>query len=120
MSRAWRWFALSAAIVAADQLTKWLVLGFFENRYPRVELTGFCPAIPHRSTVQSATCFTGRRRIWFTLPDGRPVFTLHSGVQQRLEPSWFSSRRFAFVATKPLWGQPRSIVETTVSMENPL
>jgi signal peptidase II len=41
MSSAWRWFALSAAIVAADQLTKWLVLGFFENRYPRVELTGF-------------------------------------------------------------------------------
>jgi signal peptidase II len=41
MSRAWRWFALSAAIVAADQLSKWLVLGFFENRYPRVELTGF-------------------------------------------------------------------------------
>ena len=41
MSRAWRWFALSAAIVAADQLTKWLVLGYFENRYPRMELTGF-------------------------------------------------------------------------------
>jgi signal peptidase II len=41
MSRAWRWFALSAAIVAADQLTKWLVLGYFENRHPRVELTGF-------------------------------------------------------------------------------
>ena len=41
MSRTWRWFALSAAIVAADQLTKWLVLGYFENRYPRVELTGF-------------------------------------------------------------------------------
>jgi signal peptidase II len=41
MSRAWRWFALSAAIVAVDQLTKWLVLGYFENRYPRVELTGF-------------------------------------------------------------------------------
>jgi signal peptidase II len=41
MSRAWRWFALSAAIVAADQLTKWLVLGYFENRYPRVELTDF-------------------------------------------------------------------------------
>ena len=41
MSRAWRWFALSAAIVAADQLTKWLVLSYFENRYPRVELTGF-------------------------------------------------------------------------------
>ena len=41
MSRTWRWFALAAAIVAADQLTKWLVLGYFENRYPRVELTGF-------------------------------------------------------------------------------
>ena len=41
MSAVWRWFALSAAIVAADQLTKWLVLGYFENRYPRVELTGF-------------------------------------------------------------------------------
>ena len=41
MSSAWRWFALSAAIVAADQLTKWLVLGYFENRYPRVEVTGF-------------------------------------------------------------------------------
>jgi signal peptidase II len=41
MSRPWRWFALSAAIVAADQLTKWLVLGYFENRYPRVELTSF-------------------------------------------------------------------------------
>ena len=41
MSKVWRWFALSAAIVAADQLTKWLVLGYFENRYPRVELTGF-------------------------------------------------------------------------------
>ena len=41
MSSAWRWFALSAGIVAADQLTKWLVLGYFENRYPRVELTGF-------------------------------------------------------------------------------
>ena len=41
MFRAWRWFALSAGIVAADQLTKWLVLSFFENRYPRVELTDF-------------------------------------------------------------------------------
>jgi signal peptidase II len=41
MSAVWRWFALSAAIVAADQLTKWLVLGYFEHRYPRVELTGF-------------------------------------------------------------------------------
>jgi signal peptidase II len=41
MSKAWRWFALSAGIVAADQLTKWLVLGYFQNRYPREELTGF-------------------------------------------------------------------------------
>jgi signal peptidase II len=41
ISTVWRWFALSAAIVAVDQLTKWLVLGYFENRYPRVELTGF-------------------------------------------------------------------------------
>ena len=41
ISTVWRWFALSAAIVAADQLTKWLVLSYFENRYPRVELTGF-------------------------------------------------------------------------------
>jgi signal peptidase II len=41
MSRTWRWFALSALIVAADQLTKWLVLAYFENRYPREELTGF-------------------------------------------------------------------------------
>jgi signal peptidase II len=41
MSRAWRWFALAAAIVAGDQLTKWLVLAYFENRFPREELTGF-------------------------------------------------------------------------------
>ena len=41
MSSGWRWFALSAVIVAADQFTKWLVLGYFENRYPRVELTSF-------------------------------------------------------------------------------
>ena len=41
ISTVWRWFGLSAGIVAADQLTKWLVLGYFENRYPRVELTGF-------------------------------------------------------------------------------
>jgi len=41
MSRAWRWFALAAAIVAADQLTKWLVLAYFENRIPRVALTDF-------------------------------------------------------------------------------
>ena len=41
MSKVWRWFALSAGIVAADQLSKWLVLSYFENRYPRVELTDF-------------------------------------------------------------------------------
>ena len=41
MSSTWRWLALSAAIVAADQLTKWLVLGYFAGREPRVELTGF-------------------------------------------------------------------------------
>jgi signal peptidase II len=41
MSRVWRWFALSAGIVAADQLSKWLVLSYFQNRYPRVELTDF-------------------------------------------------------------------------------
>src|SRR5918994_1914959 len=41
MSSGWRWFALSAVIVAAHQFTKWLVLGYFENRYPRVELTSF-------------------------------------------------------------------------------
>jgi signal peptidase II len=41
MSRTWRWFALAAAIIGADQLTKWLVLAYFENRFPREELTGF-------------------------------------------------------------------------------
>jgi len=41
MSRTWRWFALAAAIIAGDQLTKWLVLTYFENRFPREELTGF-------------------------------------------------------------------------------
>ena len=41
MSSRWRWFGLAALIVVADQLTKWLVLGYFENRYPREELTGF-------------------------------------------------------------------------------
>src|SRR5262245_7591120 len=40
MSRAWRWFALAAAIVAADQLTKWAVLANFALG-ERVELTGF-------------------------------------------------------------------------------
>ena len=41
MPSRWRWFGLAAFIVAADQLTKWLVAGYFENRYPREELTGF-------------------------------------------------------------------------------
>jgi signal peptidase II len=41
LRRSWHWFALSAAIVGADQLAKWAVLGFFAGREPRVELTGF-------------------------------------------------------------------------------
>ena len=41
MSNRARWFWLAAAIIAADQLTKWLVLGYFDNRHPREELTGF-------------------------------------------------------------------------------
>ncbi|HJS78300.1 MAG TPA: signal peptidase II [Burkholderiales bacterium] len=41
MSSAWRWFLLSAAIVAADQLAKWAVLDYFAGRVPRQELTGF-------------------------------------------------------------------------------
>lgn len=41
MSSAWRWFVLSAAIVAADQLAKWAVLDYFAAREPRQELTGF-------------------------------------------------------------------------------
>lgn len=41
MPSAGRWFALSAAIVAADQLAKWAVLGYFEGREPRQALTGF-------------------------------------------------------------------------------
>ena len=41
MSSRWRWFALAALIVVLDQLTKWLVLDYFENRHPREELTGF-------------------------------------------------------------------------------
>lgn len=40
MSRAWRWFALAAALVAADQLVKWLVLARFQP-YERFEVTGF-------------------------------------------------------------------------------
>ena len=41
LSRSWRWFALAAAIVIVDQITKWAVLGFFANRAPREEVTGF-------------------------------------------------------------------------------
>jgi len=41
MSRTWRWFALAAAIVVLDQITKWAVLGYFANRTPREEITGF-------------------------------------------------------------------------------
>ena len=41
MPRTWRWFALSAALVVADQLTKWAVMGYFANRSPREEITGF-------------------------------------------------------------------------------
>ncbi|MGH8692430.1 MAG: signal peptidase II [Burkholderiales bacterium] len=41
MSRTRTWFALAAALVAADQLAKWAVLGFFANRAPREEITGF-------------------------------------------------------------------------------
>ena len=40
MSRTWRWFAVAAAIVAADQLTKWLVLARFQP-YERLELAPF-------------------------------------------------------------------------------
>jgi signal peptidase II len=41
MSSTWRWFVLSAAIVAADQLAKWAVLDYFAGREPRQELAGF-------------------------------------------------------------------------------
>jgi len=40
MLSAWRWFALAAAIVAADQVTKAIVLGRFSYG-ERLELTGF-------------------------------------------------------------------------------
>ena len=40
MSNSWRWFLLSAAIVAADQLTKWAVLASFAHGERR-EITGF-------------------------------------------------------------------------------
>ncbi len=40
MSRAWGWFAAALAIVAADQLSKWVVLARFAPG-ERVEITGF-------------------------------------------------------------------------------
>ena len=40
MSRTWRWFAVSAVIVVADQITKWLVLERFAPG-ERLEVTGF-------------------------------------------------------------------------------
>lgn len=40
MSSTWRWFALAAAIVLADQLTKWAVLANFAYG-ERLEITGF-------------------------------------------------------------------------------
>ena len=41
MSSRARWFALAAAVIVADQLTKWLVMAYFANRAPHEELTGF-------------------------------------------------------------------------------
>jgi len=41
MSSRGRWFALAAAVIVADQLTKWLVMAYFANRAPHEELTGF-------------------------------------------------------------------------------
>jgi len=40
MSSAWRWFALSAAVVLADQITKWAVLANFAYG-ERLPITGF-------------------------------------------------------------------------------
>ena len=40
MSSAWRWFALAAAVVVADQLTKWAVLENFAYG-ERLQITGF-------------------------------------------------------------------------------
>ena len=40
MSNAWRWFALSAAVVLADQITKWAVLANFAYG-ERLPITGF-------------------------------------------------------------------------------
>lgn len=40
MPRTWRWFALAAAVVAVDQLSKWVVLGHFAYG-ERLRVTGF-------------------------------------------------------------------------------
>lgn len=32
MSRAWRWFAIPALVVVADQLTKWAIVGYFSQK----------------------------------------------------------------------------------------
>ena len=40
MSSTWRWFALAAALVVADQLTKWAVLANFAYG-ERLQITGF-------------------------------------------------------------------------------
>ena len=40
MSRTWRWFALAAGIVAADQLAKWIVMQHFRDG-ERLQVTGF-------------------------------------------------------------------------------
>jgi signal peptidase II len=40
MPRSWRWFAIAAAIVVADQLTKWIVLARFAAG-ERLEVTSF-------------------------------------------------------------------------------
>ena len=40
MRSAWPWFAASAAVVAADRLTKWLILGWLRPG-DTVEITGF-------------------------------------------------------------------------------
>jgi signal peptidase II len=41
MSRTWRWFALAAALVVADQLAKWAVLNYFAARSPVEKITEF-------------------------------------------------------------------------------
>src|SRR5262245_42653287 len=41
MHKAVPWFAISALIVAADQLVKWIVLGYFAGRGPVEPVTGF-------------------------------------------------------------------------------